>query len=198
MFTKAFDRRVYAAVAALAGAAALGVSFGVFALWPSNLESGYAPGQPLAFSHLTHAGTLQVDCLYCHAGAWKGPHATVPPVSVCMNCHAQVKPLDFRGQVKPDVAKLLELWDRKEPILWVKVNDTADFVYFDHSRHMAGGVACRDCHGAVERMERVRRASGMKMSGCLECHRQPPLPGRAAPPAEPDHRAPTHCSTCHR
>jgi hypothetical protein len=198
MFTKAFDRRVYAVVAVLAGAGALGFSFGVFALWPSNMEAGYAPDQPLAFNHVTHAGTLAIDCLYCHAEAEKGPHATVPPLSVCMNCHAQVKPQEADGRIKPEVAKLLDHWDARRPIRWMKVNDVADFVYFNHARHLAGGVACAECHGALEKMERVQRAYGMKMSWCLECHRQPPLLGRAAAPAEAGHRAPTHCSTCHR
>ena len=198
MFTKAFDRRVYATLAVLAGTGALGTAFGLFALWPSHMEAGYAPEQPIAFSHLTHAGTLRIDCFYCHTEAEKGPHAAVPPVSVCMNCHEQVKPKDFRGQVKPGVASLLEHWTKREPIRWIKVSDLADFVYFDHSRHLAGGVTCRECHGPVEKMERLRREYGLKMSWCLECHRKPPLPGRPAALAEPDHRAPTSCSTCHR
>jgi hypothetical protein len=198
MFTKDFDRRLRLVVAVLAGTGALGVSFGVYALWPSNLEAGYAPLQPIPFSHLTHAGTLQIDCLYCHTEAEKGPHATVPEVAVCMNCHTQVKPVDARGKPKPGVAEILGHWERREPVRWVKVSDLADFVYFDHGRHLAGGVACRECHGPVEKMERVRREYGLKMSWCLACHRQPPLPGRAAPPAEPGHRAPTHCTTCHR
>ncbi len=198
MFTKAFDRRVYATLAVLAGTGALGTAFGLFALWPSNMEAGYAPAQPIAFSHLTHAGDLRIDCFYCHTEAEKGPHATVPPVSVCMNCHEHVKPKDRRGRIHPDVAKLLKHWKEKEPIRWVKVNDLADFVYFDHARHLAGGVACAECHGPVERMERVRREYGLKMSWCLECHRKPPEAGRPGALAEPNHRAPTSCSTCHR
>ncbi len=176
----------------------LGLSFGAYALWPSHLEAGYAPEQPLAFSHATHAGTLRIDCLYCHTLAEKGPHATVPPVSACMNCHAHVQPKDAQGRLKPDVARLLEIAKKKQPIPCVKVNDLADFAYFDHSRHMAGGVTCRECHGPVETMERVRRQFGLKMSWCLDCHRQAPPPGRPGAPDAPAQRASTACTTCHR
>jgi hypothetical protein len=198
MFNRLFDLRVYAAAAALAAAGLVGAAFGAYALWPSNLEAGYAPEQPLAFSHLTHAGTLKIDCLYCHSLAEKGPHATVPPVSTCMNCHTQVVPKDAQGRIKPDVARLLEIAKKKEPIAWIKVNDLADFAYFDHSRHLAAGVTCQECHGPVEKMERLRRAYGLKMSWCLECHRRDPIPGRPGAPDAPAQRASTACTTCHR
>ncbi len=198
MFTRTFDRRVYAAAAALAGAGLLGLTFGTYALWPSNLEAGYAPEQPMAFSHLTHAGTLKIDCLYCHALAEKGPHATVPPVSTCMNCHVQVVPKDAQGRIQPDVARLQEIAKKKHSLSWVRVNDLADFVYFDHSRHLAAEVTCRECHGPVEKMERVERMYGLKMSWCLECHRREPPPGRPGAPDAPSQRASTACITCHR
>ncbi len=47
----------------------------------------YAPTQPIAFSHLLHAGDLTIDCQYCHSGAETSRHAGIPATSVCMNCH---------------------------------------------------------------------------------------------------------------
>jgi len=198
MFSKKFERRIYIAVGALVCSGALGVSFGAYILWPERRETGYEPAQPIAFSHKLHAGTLQIGCVYCHSGATSGAHALVPPVSTCMNCHVEVQPKDPQGKPKPEIAKLLRYWERSEPIRWKKVTDLADFVYFDHSRHIAAGLACQECHGPVERMEHVRRVHGMKMSWCLACHKQaPPDVGLPASQEQPT-RAPIHCTVCHR
>jgi len=199
MFTKKFDNRVYLAIVVVLLSGALGVSFGAYVLWPSHREAGYAPEQPIAYSHKLHAGELDIDCLYCHTQADKGPRATVPPVSTCMKCHDQVQTKDEQGNLTPAMATLLDHWEKKEPIVWHKVNDLADFVYFDHSRHVNSGVTCQECHGPIETMERVRREYGLKMSWCLDCHKQTPSQGDAAfQRGDPTTRAPIHCSACHR
>jgi len=198
MFSKKFERRIYIAVGVLVFSGALGVSFGAYILWPERRETGYEPAQPIAFSHKLHAGTLQIDCVYCHSGATSGAHALVPPVSTCMNCHTEVQPKDEQGNIKPEITKLLGYWERSEPIRWNKVHDLADFAYFDHSRHIAADVACQECHGAVEKMEHVRRVHGMKMSWCLNCHKQAPLDMDPAVSQERSTRAPIHCTVCHR
>jgi len=198
MFSRAFERRIYVAVAVLVFSGSLGVSFGAYVLWPERREAGYQPEQPIAFSHKLHAGELQIDCLYCHSNASKGAHATVPPVSTCMNCHAEVPPKAAQGNTKPEIAPLLNHWEQHEPIRWNKVHDLADFAYFDHSRHVGSGLECQECHGAVERMDHVRREHGMKMSWCLDCHKQsPPEDDPAVEPGQAT-RAPIHCTACHR
>lgn len=209
VFTKRFDRRVYLAIGVFAFSVALGVSFGAYSLWPSNAEAGYGPMQPFAFDHKVHAGTLKIDCLYCHSNADKGAHATVPPLSTCMNCHTKVQPKDDAGQLKPAISDLLRHWENKEPIEWIKVNDVADFVYFDHSRHASAEVPCQQCHGPVEAMTQMRRQHGLKMAFCLDCHTQDPEPSPASASVLTVHSAsevqpssgtlaPTHCTTCHR
>ena len=198
MFTKKFERRVYIAAAIAVFAAAVGVAFGAYVLWPSNLEAGYEPVQPLPYSHKMHAGTLQIQCLYCHVEAEKGAHATVPSLAICMNCHQEVQTKDQQGKFKPGIAVLLSHWEKKEPIAWNKVSDLADFVYFDHSRHMNSGLTCQECHGPIETMEYVRRQYGLKMSWCLSCHKQAPPAGSAAEARGDETRAPIHCTACHR
>jgi len=198
MFTRAFERRIYVAVAVLVFSGLLGVSFGAFILWPSRREAGYEPEQPIAFSHKLHAGELQIDCLYCHSGADKGAHAWVPPVSTCMNCHSEVRPKDDQGNLKPGIVTLLEHWDQDEPIRWNKVHDLADFVYFDHSRHVGAGLECQECHGPVETRDTMRREYGMKMSWCLECHKQELPEDDPALERGWTTRAPIHCTACHR
>jgi hypothetical protein len=204
MFTRKFERRVYVAAGVFLLSCVIGVSFGAYVLWPSHLEAGYEPEQPLPYSHLLHAGELQIQCVYCHTEAERGAHATVPPLSTCMKCHEQVQTRDESGNLKPGLAILLDHWKSREPIAWNKVNDLADFVYFDHSRHLAANLQCQECHGPVETMERVRRQYGMKMSWCLDCHRQPLSEKdpagvwERASQQERTCRGPIHCSTCHR
>ncbi len=198
MFTKQFERRVYLALGVLVFAIALGGSFGVYVLWPSNREAGYEPKQPIPYSHKLHAGELKIDCLYCHAEAEKGPHATIPSVATCMKCHEQVQTKDKDGNLTEGTKTLLDHWEKKEPIVWNKVHDLADFVYFDHSRHMAADLTCQECHGPVETFEHMRREYGMKMSWCLDCHREELSEDDPARQRGLETRGPIHCTACHR
>ena len=197
IFTRAFDRRVKVLFGVLGLSAVLGVAFGTQVLWASNQERGYQPEQPLAFRHDIMAGKHKSDCTYCHTEATKGPHATVPTVAACMKCHHEIQTRDANGQLKPGLAQLLEYWEKKEPIKWVKVHDLCDFVYFDHSRHMQPrtGLKCADCHGDIAKMTRVRRENSLKMKWCLDCHKKAP-PKDA--PAHQKTLAPINCTTCHR
>jgi hypothetical protein len=149
---------------------------------------GYAPEQPIAYSHAQHAGELQVDCLFCHFGAETSRHAGVPPLSVCMGCHTQIQ------KRTPELDKLRAAFDSGRPVEWIKVHRLADFVYFDHSQHVGADVACQQCHGPVEAMVRVAQEASMNMGWCLDCHRAT----AAAPVAVGPHLSPpTDCSACH-
>ena len=162
---------------------------------PSQLPSyhkGYAPKQPIAYSHKVHAGDLKIDCKYCHFGSEMSRHAGIPPLNVCMNCHKQnlVKP------GSPELKKLTDAYEKGEPIHWVKIHHLPDFVSFDHSRHVNRGVACQTCHGPIQTMEVVAQANTLAMGWCVNCHRE----YNANPPAEmADTRiiASTDCYACH-
>ena len=54
-------------------------------------QQGYAPEQPIKFSHATHAGIQGIDCQYCHDGARRSKHASIPAANTCMNCHKAVE-----------------------------------------------------------------------------------------------------------
>ena len=171
-------------------------------------QQGYAPVQPIAFSHALHAGLYQLDCQYCHAGAERSRHAGVPSASVCLNCHSQVK-ID-----SPEIRKVTALVHDDRPIPWEKVHRLPDFAFFSHASHVGAGLSCQGCHGTVEQMVRVEQSETMTMGWCLRCHRatrdeqrEAPTPlatlamnqltGQAAVPAR--HLAPpTDCSGCHR
>lgn len=201
IFNKRFDKIVYF-VAGIGGmATVVGVSFALYALWPSNAALGFEPVQPIPYSHKIHAGDLKIECLYCHTEAEQGAVARVPPLSVCMNCHSQVKKKDEQGNYTRPTQAFFQFVDIetnqiKKPVHWIKVHDLSDFAYFDHSRHTTGaGLECQECHGAVEEKERVRREFSLKMSWCLDCHRKAPQEPRADGRTT---QGSVFCSTCHR
>ena len=129
-----------------------------------GLQQGYRPAQPIEFSHRLHAGENGVACLYCHFAATRSKHAGIPPSSVCMNCHALLT------TQTAELAKLTEALSQRRPLQWIKVHNLPDFVHFDHSQHVLAQVACRECHGAVEAMDRVRQEAPLTMGWCLDCH----------------------------
>jgi hypothetical protein len=150
-----------------------------YALSPSK-NQGYAPVQPIPFSHKLHAGKYAIDCRYCHTSVEKSRHATVPPEQVCLNCHSAVK-LD-----SPHIQNLKNHFDQGKPIPWIKVHDLPDFTFFNHRRHIDRGVKCQTCHGEVQEMDRVKQFAPLTMGWCVNCHRQP------------QYNAPVSCDTCHR
>ena len=48
-------------------------------------SQGYAPEQPIRFSHALHVGQNQIECQYCHTGVEKSRHASIPGTQICMN-----------------------------------------------------------------------------------------------------------------
>ncbi len=53
-------------------------------------QIGYAPEQPIKFSHKTHAGDQQIDCKFCHDGARRSKHSVIPSGNTCMLCHKAI------------------------------------------------------------------------------------------------------------
>src|SRR5262249_22079940 len=107
------------------------------------------------------------------------------------------------------------------PIPWNRVYDVADFCYFNHSIHVQKGIGCVTCHGRVDRMQLLSKATSLHMEWCLNCHsnveryirpRELVFPRAGQPPADQltlgrklveeykiaDKALLTSCSTCHR
>lgn len=150
---------------------------------------GYAPQQPIPFSHRLHAGNNKIPCQYCHTGADRSRHAGIPPLQTCMNCHKVTK------ADSPPIRRVAEAFGRGDAVGWQRVYELPDHVYFDHRPHVNAGVACQYCHGAVQGMEVLSRFMNMRMGACLNCHRDP---GEALPPRSSLRRGPEHCAACHR
>jgi hypothetical protein len=123
--------------------------------------------QPIPFSHEHHVGFDGLDCRYCHFGAETSRWAGIPPTEVCMTCHSQI------FAQAPVLAAARESLASGSPIPWRRVKSLPDYVYFDHSIHLAKGVGCTTCHGQVDQMPLTLQAQPMTMGWCLDCHRDP-------------------------
>ncbi|MEC8332895.1 MAG: cytochrome c3 family protein [Verrucomicrobiota bacterium] len=134
---------------------------------PKYTRVGYAPTQPVAFSHALHSGQLEIDCRYCHTNVDRSEHSNVPATEVCMSCHSMVRKDD------PILAPVRESYASGEPIPWVRIHKTPDYVYFNHAVHVNRGISCVECHGRVDQMKVVHHDKPLSMGFCLECHRNP-------------------------
>lgn len=123
--------------------------------------------QPVQFSHRHHVAQLGIQCLYCHTSVEQSNFAGIPPTHTCMSCHSQV------WTNSPLLEPVRESYRTDQPILWNRVHDLPDFVYFNHSIHVAKGVGCATCHGPIQNMQQVYKAEPMTMGWCLSCHREP-------------------------
>ncbi|WP_316769280.1 c-type cytochrome [Pedobacter frigiditerrae] len=171
-------------------------SFGWMGMWETGVHTGYQPVQPIKFSHELHAGINQIDCQYCHTGAFKSKNSTIPSLNVCMNCHKNVQARKEDGQISPEIMKIYnalgydadkQTYDKtkEKPIEWVRVHNLPDFAYFNHSQHVVVGEAairkekglnpkdpvCFACHGPVNTMEEIYQYSPLTMKWCINCHK---------------------------
>jgi hypothetical protein len=190
-------------------------------VWSALLRSAYATGQnvvlaqPVPFSHDHHVAGLGIDCRYCHSTVETSPFAGMPATATCMNCHRQIwSTADLLEPVRAS-------FRTGQPIAWSRVNDLPDFVYFNHSVHVAKGIGCAECHGRVDEMPLMRQTASLQMEWCLACHRDPGARVRPRdqvfnmawqPPADAEQRRAqqaqlvkaydvqslTSCSVCHR
>jgi len=142
----------------------------LWVLWPRtdyarNLQT--AVSQPVPFSHQHHVAGLGLDCRFCHAAVEVSADAGLPPTYTCMTCHSQVwTNASLLAPVRHSLAANI-------PLVWHQVTDLPDYVYFNHSIHIAKGVGCESCHGDVASMPMTYKVKPLTMEFCLDCHRNP-------------------------
>ncbi len=179
---------------------------------PRTTDVGYAPRQPVEYSHALHVGQLGIDCRYCHTTVEHEAFAAIPPTQTCMNCHAKVRANSDK------LVLVRESYATGMPIPWVKIHDLPDYAHFNHASHVRAGVSCVSCHGRVDQMEVVYQVEPLNMGWCLDCHRNPephlrpvefvtqldwkaegdPVELGARLRAERNINPKVDCSTCHR
>ncbi len=123
--------------------------------------------QPVQFSHQHHVGGIGIDCRYCHTSVEVSSTAGIPPTKTCINCHSQI------WSTSPYLEPVRSSFRDDQPLKWLRVHDTPDFVYFNHSIHVKKGVGCETCHGRVDQMPLMRQQNSLQMEWCLNCHRNP-------------------------
>ncbi|WP_422858970.1 c-type cytochrome [Flagellimonas sp. S174] len=163
-----------------------------------GVDQGYAPIQPIHYSHKIHAGDNKIECKYCHSSARVSKHSGIPSLNVCMNCHKSI--YEYTGNPEGpsaedlangytnefytgEIKKLYKAvgWDEEnqrytgesQPVEWVRIHNLPDFAYFNHSQHVSvAGIECQTCHGPVEEMEIMYQYSPLTMGWCINCHRE--------------------------
>ncbi|MDP5100521.1 MAG: cytochrome c family protein, partial [Nonlabens sp.] len=158
-----------------------------------GVDQGYAPVQPIHYSHRIHAGTSQIECQYCHSSARESKHSGIPSLNVCMNCHKSINEVaestynegmeEYGIDYNKEIQELYKAtgWDpatnaftgEEKPVRWVRIHNLPDLAYFNHAQHVAAGkIACQTCHGPVEEMEVMYQYSPLTMGWCINCHRE--------------------------
>jgi len=163
-----------------------------------GVDQGYAPVQPIHYSHKVHAGDNKIDCKYCHSSARVSKTSGIPSLNVCMNCHKSIS--EYAGNPEGpsqedlengytnefytgEIKKLYKAvgWDEEnqkytgesKPVEWVRIHNLPDFAYFNHSQHVSvAGVECQTCHGPVQEMEIMQQFAPLTMGWCINCHRE--------------------------
>src|SRR4051795_4325997 len=160
----------------LARVTIFGAVFAVaFVLWviggvvrsPYATDQGIEREQPVPFSHQHHVAGLGIDCRYCHTSVETSGFAGIPPTKTCMNCHSQI------WTNAPMLEPVRESYRTGKSLVWTRLNDLPDFVYFEHSIHINKGVGCNSCHGPVDKMPLMYNYASLQMEWCLNCHRAP-------------------------
>ena len=142
---------------------------------------GYAPAQPIAYSHKTHLA-LGLKCSSCHGTKEpeedEGFTMGFPKEDFCMSCHSSVK------KDSPEIVKLAKAASDKKPVEWKRVYRLMPIVWFSHSAHVEEGkIECRTCHGEVASMSVTSKARILNMKDCMDCHAE--------------RSAPNGCDSCH-
>lgn len=167
--------------------------------WMSQVgvDQGYAPVQPIHYSHRIHAGENAIDCKYCHSSARVSKHSGIPSLNICMNCHKSIAEVagpeagelssvteDYSKEFyDKEIQKLYKAvgWDEAtqsytgdtQAVEWVRIHNLPDFAYFNHSQHVSvAGIECQKCHGPVEEMEIMYQYAPLTMGWCINCHRE--------------------------
>ena len=202
--TWAWKYRLYVGLVSLV--LVLSLVVGLFkVLYSINVMENYQPSQPIAFPHDVHAGINGIDCKYCHNSVTKSKSAGIPSVNVCMNCHKKIngEGKEFKGEIDkiyaaagwdPNSGPAGEYTGKTSPIVWNKVHNLPDHVYFNHSQHVVvGGLDCKQCHGDMAKMKETAKVQPhgelnkiqenidskieftkptLTMGWCIECHGQ--------------------------
>lgn len=144
-----------------------------------SFDATASPDQPIAFSHRIHVEN-EIDCSYCHEYYDRYAVAGIPRVSVCVDCHEFMEPVE----PNPDLDRIFEFADAGEEIPWVRLYELPQYAHFNHKWHIQAEIDCQTCHGDIGTSDRATRHMVYDMDWCLSCHES--------------QEASVDCVTCHK
>jgi hypothetical protein len=121
--------------------------------------------QPIPFSHRVHVNVKNIQCQFCHPYVGRSINPGLPPVEKCLYCHKYII-ANF-----PPILKEHLYYNTRTPTPWKKANYLAEHVLFNHQRHIRKEIACQQCHGEIQNMDRVK-GKIFFMAFCIRCHRE--------------------------
>jgi hypothetical protein len=121
--------------------------------------------QPIPFSHRVHVNVKNIQCQFCHPYVGHSLNPGLPPVEKCLYCH------NYIIAKHPQILKEHRYYDTRTPTPWKKANYLAEHVLFNHQRHIRKEIACQQCHGEIQNMDRVK-GKIFFMAFCIRCHRE--------------------------
>ena len=139
------------------------IDFMLLFYFPPGFQIGAE--QPIPFSHRVHVGVKDIQCRFCHPYVDQSTFPGIPPVEKCLYCH------NYIIANHPQIQKEHRYFNNGIPVPWQKVNYLAEHVLFNHQRHIKKNIDCRECHGAIETMDRIK-GRYFYMEFCITCHRQ--------------------------
>jgi len=176
-----FPRWINALPTVLAGGTVSTLGLVVGGFWyyatPKFYDVGYMPRQPGGgFNHQIHAGTLGMDCRYCHTKVEDSSEANIPNVATCQGCHGpnKLRVLAESPLHAEKTSFIREAYAENKSIEWNRIHKLPDYVRnFPHAAHLNAGVSCYSCHGNIMRQPVVWQNEPLSMGWCLDCHREP-------------------------
>jgi len=157
------------------------LSVGIILLFQISCDADQMIDQPIAYNHSIHINDVGMECDECHTGVENRARATLPSIEVCEDCHSEMN-----GETDAE-AFVVEAVENNEEIIWNRVYDLPDHVFFSHRRHVTlGKIECTQCHGDIQDFESPPRIPYLEltMDFCMDCHEE--------------HRANNDCLACHR
>ncbi len=123
-----------------------------------------------------------------------------------------VKMQNRTQQSEKNIQMIHDAYNLGTSISWIKIHNLPDHVYFNHAQHfVVGGKSilgrevkteedrrqtCKQCHGEVWKMEKVRQEQPLTMGWCIDCHRKSKSPGN--PKKTVAQMGGQDCARCHQ
>lgn len=157
--------------------------------------------QPMNFNHKIHLetkspdGQAKITCKNCHKYYETRTVAGRPSIDTCLTCHTTSKD-------KPEVQKILDIYERGEEIAWKRIYSIPSHVFFSHQRHVlpprnpAQGKAVEKAEESLLR-EIGTGEKGRVPIACEVCHG--PIGKTETPPSAPlNDITMDFCIDCHK